>query len=101
MSSLTLQFIKNNCTEKILNICDQNKVDNYDAIKFVCNELNLESPEVVRYDPKKVSQLLKSFYEVNRTVKSKIINNKISYKFKHPNYKLALLGLAKSLLDNV
>ena len=100
LSSLTLQFIKNNCTEKILNISDQNKVSNYDAIKFVCNELNLVSPEVVKYDPKKVSQMLKSFYEVNRTVKSKIINYKISYKFKHPNYKLALLGLAKSLLDN-
>ena len=100
LSSLTLQFITNNCTEKILNISDQKKVSNYDAIKFVCNELNLVSPEVVRYDPKKVSQMLKSFYEVNRTVKSKIINNKISYKFKHPNYKLALLGLAKSLLDN-
>jgi len=100
LSSLTLQFIKNNCTEKILNISDQNKVSNYDAIKFVCNELNLVSPEVVRYDPKKVSQMLKSFYEVNRTVKSKVINNKISYKFKHPNYKLALLGLTKSLLGN-
>ena len=100
LSSLTLQFIESNCTEKILNISDQSKVSNYDAIKFVCNELNLVSPEIVRYDPKGVSQMLKSFYEVNRTVKSRIINNKISYKFKHPNYKLALLGLAKSLLDN-
>ena len=100
LSSLTLQFIENNCTEKILNISDQSKVSNYDAIKFVCNELNLVSPKIVKYDPKKVSQMLKSFYEINRTVKSKFINNKISYRFKHPNYKLALLGLTKSLLDN-
>ena len=100
LSSLTLQYIKNNRTEKILNISDQNKVSNYDAIKFVCNELNLVSPKVVKYDPKKVSQMVKSFYEVNRTVKSKIINNKISYKFKHPDYKLALLNLTESLLDN-
>ena len=100
LSSLTLQFIKNNCTEKILNISDQNKISNYDAIKFVCNELNLVSPKVIKYDPKKISQMLKSFYEVNRTVTSKIINNKISYKFKHPDYKFALLDLTKSLLDN-
>jgi len=100
LSSLTLQFIKNNYTEKILNISDQKKVSNYDAIKFVCNELNLVKPKVVRYDPKKVSKMLKSFYEVNRTVKSNIINHKISYKFKYPNYKFALLGLTKSLLDS-
>ena len=100
LSSLTLQFIKNNCTQKILNISDQNKVSNYDAIRFVCNELNLVSPKVLKYDPKKISQMLKSFYEVNRTVTSKIINNKINYKFKHPNYKFALLDLTKSLLNN-
>ncbi len=100
LSSLTIQFIKNNCTEKILNISDQNKISNYDAIKFVCNELNLVSPKVIKYDPKKNSQMLKSFYEVNRTVTSKIINNNISYKFKHPEYKFALLDLTKSLLDN-
>jgi len=100
LSSLTLQFIKNNYTEKILNISDQKKVSSYDAIKFVSDELNLVKPKVVRYDPKKASNMLKSFYEVNRTVKSNIINHKISYKFKYPDYKFALLGLTKSLLDS-
>ncbi len=100
LSLLTLQFLKNNCKEKILNISDQKKVSNYDAIKFVCNELNLVEPKVIKYDPEKVSKMLKSFYEVNRTVKSKIINHKISYKFKYPDYKFALLGLTKSLLKS-
>ena len=100
LSLLTLQFLKNNFKEKILNISDQNKVSNYDAIKFVSNELNLPEPEVVKYDPKKVSKTLQSFYEVNRTVKSNIINKKINYEFKYPDYKLALLDLTKSLLDN-
>ena len=100
MSSLTLQYIKNNYTEKILNISDQKKVSSYDAIKFVCNELNLVDPKIMRYDPTKASEMLKSFYEVNRTVKSNIINHKISYKFKYPDYKFALLGLTKSLLDS-
>ena len=100
LSSLTLQFLKNNYKEKILNISDQKKVSNYDAIKFVSDELNLVKPKVVRYDPKKASNMLKSFYEVNRTVKSNIINHKISYKFKYPDYKFALLGLTKSLLDS-
>ena len=101
LSLLTLQFLKNNCKEKILNISDQKKVSNYDAIKFVCNELNLIEPKVIKYDPEKVSKMLKSFYEVNRTVKSKIINHKISYKFKYPDYKFALLDLTKSLLKSV
>ena len=101
LSSLTLQFIKNKYTEKILNISDQKKVSSYDAIKFVTNKLNLVKPKLIKYDPTKVSEMLKSFYEVNRTVKSNIINKKISYNFKYPNYKLALLGLTKSLLDSV
>ena len=101
LSLLTIHFLNNKCKEKILNISDQKKVSNYEAIKFVCNELNLVEPKVVKYDPKKVSKMLKSFYEVNRTVKSNIINDKISYKFKYPDYKLALLSLTKSLLDSV
>ena len=101
LSLLTIHFLNNKCKEKILNISDQKKVSNYEAIKFVCNELNLVEPKVVKYDPKKVSKMLKSFYEVNRTVKSNIINNKINYEFKYPDYKLALLGLTKSLLDSV
>ena len=57
-------------------------------------------PEVVQYNSKKISENLKSFYEVNRTVKSNIINHKISYNFKYPDYKFALLSLTKSLLDS-
>ena len=100
LSLLTLQFIKNNYTEKILNISDQKKVSSYDAIKFVTNKLNLVKPKLIKYDPAKVSEMFKSFYEVNRTVKSNIINHKISYNFKYPDYKFALLSLTKSLLDN-
>ena len=33
-------------------------------------ETKLEKPKIVRYDPNKVSEILKSFYEVNRTVKN-------------------------------
>jgi len=100
LSLLTIEFLNKKCKEKIINICDQNKVCNYDAIKFVSNELKLEKPKIVRYDPNKVSEILKSFYEVNRTVKSKIIDVKLDYKFKYPDYKLALLDLTKSLLNN-
>ena len=101
LSLLTIQFVKNNLKEKILNISDQKKLSGYDAIKFVSNELNLVEPEVVKYDPKKVSKTLQSFYDVNRTVKSKILNKKINYEFRYPDYKLALLVLTKSLLDSV
>ncbi len=100
LSSLTLQFINQNCQEKILNISDPKKISNYDAIKFVSDELNLVKPKLIKYDPTKVSEMLKSFYDINRTVKSKIIDNELSYKFKYPDYKLALLNLTKSLLDS-
>ena len=73
LSSLTIQFLFNNYKEKILNISDQHRISNYDAIRFVSDKLNLLKPEVVQYDSKKISENLKSFYEVNRTVKSSII----------------------------
>ena len=100
LSLLTIQFLNKNCKERILNISDQKTISNYDAIKFVSNKLNLVKPKLVKYDPTKVSKMLKSFYEVNRTVKSNIIDNQLSYKFKYPDYKLALLSLTKPLLDS-
>ncbi len=100
LSLLTIQFLNKNCKERILNISDQKIISNYDAIKFVSNKLNLVKPKLVKYDPTKVSKMLKSFYEVNRTVKSNIIDNQLSYKFKYPDYKLALLSLTKPLLDS-
>ena len=100
LSSLTIQFINKNRKEKILNISDPKKISNYEAIKFVSDELNLIKPKLVKYDPTNVSKMLKSFYEVNRTVKSNIIDKTLSYQFKYPDYKLALLGLTKSLLDS-
>ena len=100
LSLLTIQFLNKKCKERILNISDQKTISNYDAIKFVSNKLNLVKPKLVKYDPTKVSEMLKSFYEVNRTVKSNIIDNQLSYKFKYPDYKLALLSLTKPLLDN-
>ena len=59
LSLLTLEFLNKKFKEKILNISDQKKVSSYDAIKFVCDELNLVEPKVVRYDTKKVSKTLK------------------------------------------
>ncbi len=100
LSLITIEFLNKKCNEKIINICDQKKICTYDAIKFVSDELKLKKPKIVRYDSNKVSEKLKSFYEVNRTVKSKIINNKLNYKFKYPDYKLALLDLTKSLLNS-
>ena len=100
LSLITIEFLNKKCKEKIVNISDQKKICNYDAIKFVSDELKLKKPKIIRYDTNKVSEKLKSFYEVNRIVKSQIIGNKLDYKFKYPDYKLALLDLTKSLLNS-
>ena len=70
------------------------------TLYILFDELKLKKPKIVRYDSNKVSEKLKSFYEVNRIVKSKVIDNKLNYKFKYPDYKLALLDLTKSLLNS-
>jgi len=41
---------------------------------------------------------MKSFYEVDRVVKSKFIGNEFNYQFKNFDYKEALLKLTKKLI---
>ena len=86
--------------DKIINISDRNRVKSYDAIKFVSDKLELKQPKIIEYDSNKISNNLKSFYEVNRTVKCKIIEEKLKYKFKHQDYKKALLKLTKQLITS-
>ena len=57
-----------------------------------------QEPIIVIYNPDEVSDMLKSFYEVNRIVKSKVINHHFVYKMKYPDYKKALLELTKKKL---
>ena len=100
LCSITIQFLIEGHDNQIINISDQNKVNSYDAIKYVAKKLELQKPEIVKYNPNKVSKNVKSFYEVNRTVKCKVIEEKLKYKFKHPDYKKALLRLTKQLITS-
>ena len=77
-----------------------NKIKSFEAIKYVTDKLQLNEPKIVRYNPNKVSDALKSFYEVNRVVKSRIVNEKLKYRFKHLDYKKALLDLTKQLIKS-
>lgn len=99
LCSITVKFLIEGLDNKIINISDQNKVNSYDAIEYVAKKLELQKPEIVRYNPNKVSKNIKSFYEVNRTIKCKVINN-LKYEFKHPDYKKALLELTKQLITS-
>ena len=101
LCSITVQFLIEGLNNRIINISDQNKVNSYDAIEYVANELELKKPKLVKYNPDKISNTLKSFYEVNRTIKCKVINRKLKYKFKYPDYKKALLGLTKQLITSI
>ena len=100
LCSITIQFLIQGLDNQIINISDQNKVNSFDAIEYVANKLELKKPEIIKYNASKVSKNLKSFYEVNRTVKCKIIEEKLKYKFKHPDYKKSLLGLTKQLITS-
>ena len=41
---------------------------------------------------------MKSFYETNRIIDCKVIQEQLEYKYKYPDYKKALLALTKNLL---
>ena len=98
LSSIAIQFLIKNLNNKIINICDQNKISSYEAVKFVANELELNEPLIIKYNSNKVSESLKSFYEFNRIIKCKVIENELKYKYKYPDYAKALLTLTKKII---
>ena len=98
LSSIAIQFLIENLNYQIVNICDQNKISGYQAIKYVTDQLKLKEPLIIKYNPNKISDSLKSFYEFNRNVKCKVIEDKLKYKYKYPDYAKALLSLTKKLI---
>ncbi len=100
LSSITIQYLVENKNNRIVNICDQNKISSYDAIKYVTTKLKLKKPSIIKYNPNKVSDNLKSFYEFNRIIKCRVVENELKYKYKYPDYAKALLTLTKKLIKN-
>ena len=87
------KFIIENQNNKIINVCDQNKVSSYEAVKYVTDKLKLKEPLIIKYNPNQVSDSLKSFYETNRIIKCKVLGNELKYKYKFPDYSKTLLCL--------
>ncbi len=100
LSSITIQFLIKNLNYQIVNICDQNKISGYDAIRYVTDKLKLKEPSIIKYNPNKISDSLKSFYEFNRIIKCRVIENELKYKYKYPDYAKVLLTLTKKLIKN-
>ena len=100
LSSIAIKFIIENQNNKIINVCDQNKVSSYEAVKYVTDKLKLKEPLIIKYNPNQVSDSLKSFYETNRIIKCKVLGNELKYKYKYPDYAKALLTLTKKLIKN-
>ena len=98
LSAVIIKYLTENYNYKYLNISDDNKIQSYDAIKYVTEKLNLNLPKAISYQSNKVSEAMKSFYEVDRVVKSKFIGNEFNYQFKNLDYKEALLKLTKKLM---
>jgi|TARA_B100001093_G_scaffold371383_1_gene356367 dTDP-4-dehydrorhamnose reductase len=98
LSAIVIKYLTENYNYKYLNISDENKIQSYDAIKYVAEKLNLNLPKAISYQSNKLSKAMKSFYEVDRVIKSKFISNEFNYKFKNSDYKEALLKLTKKLI---
>ena len=100
LSSIAIQFLTKNLNCRIVNICDQNKISSYEAVKYITDKLKLEEPLIIKYNPNKISDSLKSFYEFNRIIKCRVIENELKYKYKYPDYAKVLLTLTKKLIKN-
>jgi len=98
LSAIVIKYLIEDYKFKYLNISEENKIENFEAIKYVTEKLNLVTPNAISYKSKKISDTMRSFYEVDREVRSKIINNEFKYKFKNNDYKETLLKLTKKLL---
>ena len=100
LSGIVIKFLIEKHDDTVVNVSDQNLVKNYDAVEYVSNVLQLLKPVILKYKPEEASEMLKSFYEVNRIVKTKVIGHNFKYEMKHPDYKKALLQLTKQLIKS-
>jgi dTDP-4-dehydrorhamnose reductase len=100
LSGIVIKFLIEKHDDTVVNVSDQNLVKNYDAVEYVSNVLKLLKPNIIKYKPEEASEMLKSFYEVNRIVKTRVIGHNFKYKMKHPDYKKALLELTKQLIKS-
>ena len=48
LSSIAIQFLTKNLNCRIVNICDQNKISSYEAVKYVTDKLKLEEPLIIK-----------------------------------------------------
>jgi dTDP-4-dehydrorhamnose reductase len=98
LSAIVIKFLKENQDDRVVNVSDQNIINNFEAINYVTNKLQLKKPFVIDYKPEEMPDMLKTFYEINRIVKTKVIGHHFIYKMRHPDYKEALLELTKKII---
>ena len=75
-------------------------ITTYDAINYVTDELGLTKPIPVDYQKASISDMAREFFSSSKTVRSKIINEKLDYNYIYPDFKRALLHLTKVSLED-
>ena len=100
LAKIILVCIQNHAPKRIINATDQKNITTYDAINYVTDELGLTRPIPVDYQKASISDMAREFFSSSKTVRSKIINEKLDYNYIYPDFKRALLHLTKVSLED-
>jgi nucleoside-diphosphate-sugar epimerase len=76
---------------EIYNLADDDPEPSHEVIKYSCELLGLEVPELIPYDEVDyLAPIVRSFYQDNKRIKNEKIKRDLGVKLLYPDYKLGL-----------
>lgn len=80
---------------QIYNCADDMPCSQSEVVEYAAQLLNVEFPELVKFEDADLSDMAKSFYACNRRVSNKKIKQDLGIKFLYPTYKEGLNSILK------
>ena len=97
---IIIKIFLNKKPPKLVNASDEDFVNTYEVVKEITSKFDLPNPKKINYTNKKISQSMRSFFEVSKKVKSKYVEKKLNYNFKHKSFLKSLTKITEKLLKS-
>lgn len=86
---------------RIYNVCDDEPAANADLVAYACELLGLEPPPLVPFAEaaQAMSPMQLSFWQENRRVRNRRLQEELGYSLRYPTYREGLRGLLEGLRE--
>lgn len=84
-------------TTSIYNVTDDEPAPPQDVVTYAAELLGVEPPAEIPFETADLTPMARSFYGENKRVSNKRVKNELGYRFRYPNYRVALKDLLETL----